>query len=244
MKNTAVSFRSILGAYALMFIGVTQAQTEQKVDPRIQRVFDEKAAARGIDLNTPTDPRANHFFRSYDDFVNGVAVPDVLLAGGRTEVMGSAAFEVTTKDGTSKQKVKDLAAQYWGFCNRFGLLHRLFEKDAYLVLVAGDISQYVRTAEVSGTMKADSTFTLNYGAGGEGGYLDYGSVGVNGPIVKLDVSLKGSSKILEEMMAAHPEIYAALLADKGKDNYVKAKYMERENLTFKVQHYVKQFNRL
>ena len=125
------------------------------------------------------------------------------------------------------------------------MLYRLTDNDAYLVIIAGNITQYVKAGQCSGTLKKDSTFTLLFGMNGQGGYLDYASKGVNGEIVDLDANLKnGKSKELEQLMANHPEVYQRLLADEDQEKYVKDKYRKRENLTFKLQHYIREYNKL
>jgi hypothetical protein len=61
----------------------------------------------------------------------------------------------------------------------------------------------------------------------------------------LDANLKnGKSKELEQLMANHPEVYQRLLADEDQEKYVKDKYRKRENLTFKLQHYIREYNKL
>ena len=100
--------------------------------------------------------------------------------------MGKASYGVDRNGAIEKLSVKELAAQYWGFCNQYGVLYRLTEKDAYLVIIAGNITQYVRAGQCTGTLNRDSTFTLLFGMNGQGGYLDYASKGVNGEIVELD----------------------------------------------------------
>jgi hypothetical protein len=217
-----------------------QAQTHVEVDPRFQKFQQKVADSKGITLTQPEAPAsANHFYTTYADYVNGTPVPDMLLYS-----FNSSALTVTKAGAETKVPIKDLATQYWGFCDRYGLLYRMYKKDAYLVLAAGNVTQYVKRDEASGTLNADSTFTLIYGSP-QGGYYDYGSKGVNGEIEDLDVSYKGHSKALETYMADHPEILEALKADNDKTKYVGGeKYKDRANLTFKVQHYIREYNKL
>jgi hypothetical protein len=46
------------------------------------------------------------------------------------------------------------------------------------------------------------------------------------------------------MMSDHPEVYQRLLADEDQEKYIKDKYRKRENLTFKLQHYIREYNTL
>ena len=222
------------------------AQKDAKTDPRFEKFMDKAAASKGIqDVPKTERPTANRFYNSYADFVNNNAAPGILLSKDRTEVMGKASYVVDRNGSIEKLSVKDLSDQYWGFCNQFGVLYRLTDKDAYLVIIAGNITQYVKAGQCSGTLKKDSTFTLLFGMNGQGGYLDYASKGVNGEIVDLDANLKnGKSKELEQLMANHPEVYQRLLADEDQEKYVKDKYRKRENLTFKLQHYIREYNKL
>ncbi|HMC97425.1 MAG TPA: hypothetical protein VKG92_07230 [Flavobacteriales bacterium] len=222
----------------LTSITATLAQTDVKVDPRFDRFLQK---AYGSDATTYTPPAtANLFYATYDDFVNGKPVPDMVLNS-----IGGSSLTYTKGGKQSKTPIKELTASYWGYCDRYGLLQRIWGKDSYQVMIAGNVTQYVRRDEASGTLKADSTFALIYGGPQGGGYLDYGSKGVNGEIVDLDVSYKGHSKALEEFMADHPEILEALKADGDKTKYVGGeKYRDRENLTFKIQHYIREYNKL
>ena len=162
-----------------------QAQTDTKKDPRFERFLDKVAASEGRKRVEPElKPCANKFYKTFNDFLESKPVSGMELKGSRVEVMGSVSYEVMKNGEASKMKVKDLSTEYWGFCDRLGTLHRLFEKDAYIVLVAGPISQYVKTSQCTGTVRNDSTFALVFGGpGSNGGYLDYGSAGVNGEII-------------------------------------------------------------
>ncbi len=236
----------------LLFLSITVAllaQTDSKTDPRFQKFLDKIAASKGVTANVEPKASSNHFYKTYNDFLAGKPAPDILLKGPRTSnAFGSnVSYEVTKNDKSNKINVKDLAAEYWGFCDRFGNLFRLYENDSYQVFMVGKICQYVKAGECYGTLKPDSTFALQYGndyLGPNALYSDYASTGVNGEIINLDASLNGKSKELEKLMSSHPEIYKALLADESKDKYVGVKYMKRENLTFKIQHYIKEYNKL
>ena len=220
-------------------------QKDQKANPRFDKFMDKVAESKGVSRPEKTEsPQANHFYKTYADFIASNPVPDILLSGARKEILGSVSYEVSLGSEIKKMKVSELTNTYWGFCDKYGVLYRLYEKDAYMVIIAGKITQYVKSGDCSGTLNNDSTFTLLYGMAGQGGYLDYGSVGTDGEIVNLDVSYSGKSKALEKMMAAHPEILNALKNDREDSNYVKEKYHKRENLTFKIQHYIRQFNSL
>ena len=90
-----------------------------------------------------------------------------------------------------------------------------------------------------------TTFALVFGGpGSNGGYLDYGSTGVNGEIINLSANLNGKSKELEKLMSAHPVVYKNLLDDENDTKYVGEKYKKRENLTFKIMHYIREYNKL
>ena len=237
----------ILSIVALLLLNslLCSAQKDQKTDPRFQKYMDKVAAANGASSTArPEQPQANHFYKTYADFLSGNPVPDVLLSGGRTEILGAVSYEVSINNEIKKMKVSELATNYWGFCDKYGALFRLYKKDAYMVIIAGTITQYVKTGECTGTLKNDSTFALLFGMNGQGGYKDYASIGPNGEIEDLNANLSGKSKTLEEMMAPHPEIYQELLADKDKTKYIGAKYRDRENLTFKIQHYIRKYNNL
>ena len=228
-----------------LFAFKAQAQKDAKTDPRFDKFMDKVAESKGSTKQSgAAKPTANHFYKSYIDFVNNSPAPDILLSKGRTEILGKTSYGVDRKGSFGKVSVKELAKDYWGFCDDEGVLYRLTEKDAYLVIIAGNITQYVRTAECSGTLNEDSTFSLSYGSEGQGGYLDYASKGVNGEIVELDASLKnGKSKALEQLMANHPEVYQKMLGDENQERYIHGKYRHRENLTFKLQHYIRLYNR-
>lgn len=234
MRSLTTSFLLITGAAA------AYAQTHVEVDPRFERFEQKVAESKGQTIAKPEAPAsANHFYTTYQDFVNGTPVPDMLLY-----TFNGSSLTVTKGGNETKTPIKELATTYWGFCDRYGLLYRLYQKDAYLVLAAGNVTQYVKRDEASGTLNADSTFTLIYGSP-QGGYFDYGSKGVNGDIVDIDVSYKGQSKELDTWMADHPEILEALKADTDKTKYVGGKkYQDRANLTFKVQHYIREYNKL
>jgi hypothetical protein len=230
----------------LAVINSAFAQKDAKTDPRFEKFMDKVAASKGVsEVPKQERPTANHFYKSYQDFVNNNPAPGILLSKGRTEVMGKASYGVDRNGTIEKLSVKELSTQYWGFCDQYGVLYRLTEKDAYLVIISGKITQYVRAGQCTGTLNKDSTFTLLFGMNGQGGYLDYASKGVNGEIVELDANLKnGKSKALEQMMSDHPEVYQRLLADEDQEKYIKDKYRKRENLTFKLQHYIREYNTL
>ncbi|HRH37247.1 MAG TPA: hypothetical protein PK760_02810 [Flavobacteriales bacterium] len=207
--------RYLAGSLLLTATTIALAQTHVEVDPRFEKFQQKVAESKGVTLAKPEAPAsANHFFATYDDYVNGTPVPDMLLYS-----FGGSSLTITKGGAETKVPIKELATSYWGFCDRFGLLHRLYQKDVYLVLAAGNVTQYVKRDEASGTLNADSTFTLIYGSP-QGGYYDYGSKGVNGEIVDLDVSYKGESKALKTFMADHPEVLEALKADDDKTKYV------------------------
>ena len=238
--------KSILFLIGLLASSIScYAQKDQKANPRFDKFMDKVADSKGVSRPEKIEsPHANHFYKTYADFIAVNPVPDVLLSGARKEILGSVSYEVSIGTEIKKMKVSELASTYWGFCNKYGVLFRLYEKDAYMVIIAGNITQYVKSGDCTGTLNNDSTFTLLYGMTGQGGYLDYGSLGTDGEIVNLDVSYSGKSKTLEKMMAAHPEILNTLKNDKEDSNYVKEKYHKRENLTFKIQHYIRKFNSL
>lgn len=241
-KPIVIVFYSLL---MFLFAFQVQAQKDAKTDPRFDKFMDKVAESKGIKDRPNTEkPTSNHFYKSYADFVNNNPAPDILLSKERTEVLGKASYGVDRKGTFAKVSVKDLAKDYWGFCDRNGVLYRLTEKDAYLVIIAGNITQYVRAAECSGTLNEDSTFTLLFGMDGQGGYLDYASKGVNGEIVELDANLKnGKSKALEQLMSNHSDVYQKMLGDENQERYIHGKYRHRENLTFKLQHYIRLYNR-
>ena len=243
MKKYPLIFATSL--LTLVFSYGSYAQKDAKSDPRFDKFMDKVAESKGIKERPSTEkPTSNHFYKSYADFLNNNPAPDILLSKGRTEIIGKASYSVDKKGTIEKVSVKDLAKDYWGFCNRTGELCRLTEKDAYLVLIAGKITQYVKTGDCSGTLNSDSTFTLFFGVNGQGGYLDYASKGVDGEIVELDANLKnGKSKALEQMMADHPEIYNHMLHDEDQEKYIHDEFRRRENLTFKLQHYIRSYNR-
>ena len=227
--------------------GITAlAQKDTKTNPRFEKFMNKVKESKGIqDVPVAEKPTANHFYKTYQDYLNNKPAPGILLSKGRTEIMGTASYTVDRNGNVDKAKVKDLADEFWGFCDRFGVLYRLTEKDAYLVIIAGNITQYVRTRDCSGTLNNDSTFTLLFGMSGQGGYFDYASKGVNGEIIALEAKLKnGKSGELEKMMADHPEVYQKLLEDEDQEKYIKDKYRKRENLTFKLQHYIREYNKL
>lgn len=238
--------QKLLLVACLAVINSAFAQKDAKTDPRFEKFMDKVAASKGVsDVPKQERPTANHFYNSYQDFVNNNPAPGILLSKDRTEVMGKASYGVDRNGTIEKMSVKELSEQYWGFCNQYGVLYRLTEKDAYLVIIAGNITQYVKAGQCTGTLNKDSTFTLLFGMSGQGGYLDYASKGVNGEIVDLDANLKnGKSKALEQMMSDHPQVYQRLLADEDQEKYIKDKYRKRENLTFKLQHYVREYNKL
>ncbi|MFM2189955.1 MAG: hypothetical protein RL491_341 [Bacteroidota bacterium] len=238
--------KQLLLVACLAVINSAFAQKDAKTDPRFEKFMDKVAASKGVsEVPKQERPTANHFYKSYQDFVNNNPAPGILLSKGRTEVMGKASYGVDRNGTIEKLSVKELSTQYWGFCDQYGVLYRLTEKDAYLVIISGKITQYVRAGQCTGTLNKDSTFTLLFGMNGQGGYLDYASKGVNGEIVELDANLKnGKSKALEQMMSDHPEVYQRLLADEDQEKYIKDKYRKRENLTFKLQHYIREYNTL
>ena len=222
------------------------AQKDTKTDPRFEKFMDKVNASKGIEQKPKVEnPTSNHFYKTYQDYVNNNPAPGILLSKDRTEVLGTASYTVDRNGTIEKAKVKSLFEEYWGFCNRYGLLYRLTEKDAFMVIISGNITQYVRARDCSGTIKSDSTFILLFGMSGQGGYYDYASKGINGEIIDLDASLKnGKSKELEQMMSDHPAIYQQLLTDDDQEKYIKDKYRKRENLTFKLQHYIREYNKL
>lgn len=230
----------------ISFISFAFAQKDAKTDPRFEKFMDKVAAEKGITERPKLEkPTSNHFYKSYQDFVNNNPAPGILLSKGRTEIAGKVSYTVDMNGTIEKKSVKELGEQYWGFCDQYGVLYRLWEKDAYIVIIAGNITQYVRTGQCSGTINKDSTFTLLFGMNGQGGYLDYASKGVNGEIVDLNANLKNAkSKELEQLMSDHPEIYQKMLQDEDQEKYIHDKYRKRENLTFKIQHYIREYNKL
>lgn len=244
MKKMTLLFSSI--ALSAVVTSIAFAQKDTKSDPRFDKFMDKVAASKGVtERPNLTKPSSNHFYKTYQDYVNNNPAPGILLSKGRTEVLGKASYTVDKNGTIDKVSVKDLASEYWGFCDNYGVLYRLTEKDAFLVIIAGKITQYVRTRDCSGTINKDSTFTLLFGMSGQGGYFDYASKGVDGEIEGLDASLKnGKSKELEKMMSDHPEIYQSMLEDDDQEKYIKDKYRKRENLTFKLQHYIREYNKL
>jgi hypothetical protein len=230
----------------LLVTMVVNAQKDTKTDPRFEKFMDKVAESKGVTVKTTTEnPTSNHFYKTYQDYVNNKPAPNILLSKGRTEILGKASYTVDKNGSIDKVSVKELASEYWGFCDRYGVLYRLTEKDAFMVIILGKITQYVRTKDCSGTLNKDSTFTLMFGMSGQGGYLDYASKGVEGEIEELGANLKnGKSKELEKMMSDHPEIYQTMLEDEDQEKYIKDKYRRRENLTFKLQHYIRQYNKL
>jgi hypothetical protein len=238
----------VLIVFALLFteITISYAQKDTKTDPRFDKFMDKVNTSKGIQTTPNLEkPTSNHFYKTYKDYVNNNSAPNILLSKGRTEIMGKASYTVDKNGNIDKLSVKELASEYWGFCDRYGMLHRLTEKDAYIVIVLGKITQYLRTRDCSATVNKDSTFSLLFGMSGQGGYFDYASKGVDGEIIDLDASLKnGKSKELEKMMSDHPEIYKLMQEDEDQEKYIKDKYRKRENLTFKLQHYIREYNKL
>ena len=232
---------------AMLFISFNaNAQKDTKTDPRFDKFMDKVAASKGVtERPNLTKASSNQFDKTYLDFVNNNPAQGILLSKGRTEVLGKASYTVDKNGTIDKVSVKELASEYWGFCDNYGTLYRLTEKDAFLIIIAGKITQYVRTKDCSGTINKDSTFTLLFGMSGQGGYFDYASKGLDGEIESLDASLKnGKSKELEKMMSDHPEVYLSMLEDDDQEKYINAKYRKRENLTFKLQHYIREYNKL
>jgi len=244
MKKIKMSL--ILITVLLVNNSICYAQKDTKTDPRFDKFMDKVNASKGIQSVPKTaKPTSNHFYKTYQDYVNNKPAPDILLSKGRTEIMGKASYTVDKNGNIDKVSVKELAAEYWGFCDNNGMLYRLTEKDAFIVIILGKITQYVRTRDCSGTLNNDSTFSLLFGMSGQGGYFDYASKGVDGEIEGLDASLKnGKSKELEKMMSDHPEVYQQMLEDEDQEKYIKDKYRKRENLTFKLQHYIREYNKL
>jgi len=236
--------QKLLLVACLAVINSAFAQKDAKTNPRFEKFMDKVADSKGINEVPPKElPTANHFYKSYMDFVNNNPAPGILLNKDRTELMGKASYGVDRNGALENISVKELSQEFWGFCNKYGVLYRLTEKDAYLVIIAGNITQYVRAGQCTGTLNKDSTFTLLFGMSGQGGYLDYASKGVNGEIIDLNANLKnGKSKELEQLMSDHPEVYQEMLRDEDQEKYVKDKYRKRENLTFKIQHYVRAYN--
>lgn len=231
--------RALSATTLLLTAMAAWAQTDVKVDPRFERFQQKVAAAKGLPTVTVEAPAsANHFYATYADFLGAKPVPDMILNS-----IGGSSLTVTNGGTQEKLPLKDLETRYWGFCDRFGLLHRIYKKDTYQVIIAGKVTQYVKRDEASGTINADSTFTLIFGSP-QGGYFDYGSKGVNGEIVDLDVSYKGESKALSEFMSDHPEVLEALKADRDDARYVGEKYRKRENLTYRIQHHIREYNKL
>ena len=60
----------------------------------------------------------------------------------------------------------------------------------------------------------------------------------------LNANLNGKSKELEKLMSTHPDVYKNLLADEDDIKYIGEKYRKRENLTFKIMHYIREYNKL
>jgi len=241
-----ISIQLMFAAVVLFICSNANAQKDTKTDPRFEKFMDKVAASKGVtERPNLTKPTSNHFYKTYKDYVNNNPAPGILLSKGRTEVLGKASYTVDKNGTIDKVSVKELASEYWGFCDNYGCLFRLTEKDAFQIIIAGKITQYVRTRDCSGTLKNDSTFALLFGMSGQGGYFDYASIGVDGEIVSLDASLKnGKSKELEKMMSDHPEVYQSMLEDDDQEKYIKDKYRKRENLTFKLQHYIRTYNSL
>ncbi len=241
-----LSFLFICTAVVSLISFHATAQKDTKADPRFDKFMDKVAASKGVtERPNVTKASSNHFYKTYLDFVNNNPAQGILLSKGRTEVLGKASYTVDKNGTIDKVSVKELASEYWGFCDNYGTLYRLTEKDAFLIIIAGKITQYVRTKDCSGTINKDSTFTLLFGMSGQGGYFDYASKGLDGEIENLDASLKnGKSKELEKMMSDHPEVYQSMLEDEDQEKYINAKYRKRENLTFKLQHYIREYNKL
>jgi hypothetical protein len=239
-------FIVLFSCLSLLKVSVFYAQKDPKANPRFDKFMDKVAESKGITEKPNLEkPSSNHFYKTYQDYVNNNPAPNILLSQGRTEILGKASYTVDKNGSIEKVSVKELASEYWGFCDRYGVLFRLTEKDAFMVIIIGKITQYVRTKDCSGTLNKDSTYTLLFGMNGQGGYLDYASKGTDGEIEELDANLKnGKSKELEKMMSDHPEIYQAMLQDEDQEKYIKDKYRKRENLTFKLQHYIREYNKL
>jgi hypothetical protein len=220
---------------------------DQKKDPRFEKFLDKVAASKGSVRDTTLPPNANRFFKTYDDYLNNNPSPEIILTDGYE---GGRHAVLYVKLNGADQVIRISELQYWGYCTEYGLLCRIYEGRSYLVLLMGKVCQYVQYGKVRGTLNNDSTFTLitpsmpnAQGGTSSAGYEDFASAGANGPILVLDLKWKTcESKTLESLMSDHPEIYKACIEDKGY--YLKDKYKQqtRDNMTFKVQHFIRKYN--
>ncbi len=237
----------IIIALAVLSLQIVNAQ-DAKVDPRFSKFMDKVVISKGGDTAaTHKSPlNANNFYKTYEDYVAGNAAPEIILTDGHS--FGGKPTLYVKQNGVDKKiKINELG-MYWGYCNQFGLLCRIFDGHSYLILTTGKVWQYLDYDECNGTLNKDSTFSLtadlNPQGTGEGGYEDYASVGANGPVLNLECKFKGKCDMLEQLTSDHPEIYKEYLED--KTYYLTDKYKEhqRKSQTFKIQHALKKYNRM
>lgn len=161
-------------------------------------------------------PHAGEFYATYQDMVDGKAVPDISFVPGRwSMIAGSEGFGVLDHGKEDKRNAKQLP--YWGFRDENGKLLRIHDGRLWCVLEHGAVCVYTKRSDAY--VMGDDRIYIN------GGYVDMISHGPDAEIVK------ASDKLFKEWTADKPEVFAAYKAEpkvKGVDfrvsltwNYVK-----------------------